>query len=223
MLDHRGIISTCETVGRPEQQGEGEHCFQKNAEASQEGKEVRMGAKEMSEIYCQPLGLLAARAGKKWQSEKKRRLKKIEKMQEEDLIHNSEGGGIGILGSRNWSWKGCPQNGTPAMKKGTVQGREFFKKARERGLCQTKTSRAVYPAKHMPRPQNRKQDSSFSISLLSAGNCETRCNSSCPQLSVSLLRSGWLFCIQNSVSSERLGPWSRDADCNSQMIIFLFF
>lgn len=93
MLDHRGIISACETVGSPEQQGEGEHCFQENTEASQEGKEVRMGAKEMSEIYCQPLGLLAARAGKKWQSEKKRRLKKIEKMQEEDLIHNSEGGG----------------------------------------------------------------------------------------------------------------------------------
>lgn len=80
-----------------------------------------------------------------------------------------------------------------------------------------------YPAKHMPRAQNKKQDSSFSISLLSAGNCETRCNSSCPQLSVSLLRSRQLFCIQNSVSSECLSPWSRDTDCNSQMIIFLFF
>lgn len=225
MLDHRGIISACETVGSPEQQGEGEHCFQENAEASQEGKEVRMGAKEMSEIYCQPLGLLAARAGKKWQSEKKRRLKKIEKMQEEDLIHNSEGGGDRnrYPGVQELELQRLSPKWDTAMKKGTVQGREFFKKARERGLCQTKTSRAVYPAKHMPRAQNRKQDSSFSISLLSAGNCETRCNSSCPQLSVSLLRSGWLFCIQNSVSSERLGPWSRDADCNSQMIIFLFF
>lgn len=58
-------------------------------------------------------------------------------MQEEDLIHNSEGGGDRnrYPGVQELELQRLSPKWDTAMKKGTVQGREFFKKARERGLC----------------------------------------------------------------------------------------
>lgn len=79
----------------------------------------------------------------------------------------------------------------------------------------------TYPAEHMPRAWNRKQDSSFRFLCYQPITVKPAVEHLAPSW-VLLCRGRDNYSIQNSVSSEGLGVWNRGTVCSSWMIVFLF-